>query len=276
MKAAPDAAEFARSIAPAVWRAAEIAHALEGRVQNSPKSGEVTAVKQALTAADTAAQEAVLETLVDRFPTVSLAAEEDTPSVGRFPDHSDALVIVDPIDGTLRSYLERGGPYAVIVGLAWKRELQVAIVALPREGLLFHAVRGQGAFMSRARGEPKPARLAADGNRVLVSNGMPAVVSERLRELGFEVIQASGGAVSIAPLIPGVRAGLRLAGGARGISIRGRVGALIAAEAGALVRSEGGRLFPSDLDSVSHTLRVATNEEDLRLLDEGLAAAMPG
>ena len=58
-------------------------------------------------------------------------------------------------------------------------------------------------------------------------------VSEFLRDHGCEVVSSCGGAVSVAPLIPGVRAGVRWAGSETGVSIRGRIGVLIAREAGA-------------------------------------------
>ena len=274
MSADPDLADFAAVMAPAVWRAAELARSLEGRVPNSPKLQEETDVKQALTAADTAAQELLLGPLSESFPGVSLAAEEDTPCVARFSQrNTDALVVIDPIDGTLHSYLEGGGPYAVIVGLALRGRLEAGIVALPREGLLFSATRAAGALMTRAAGVSRPARIALDGPRILVSHGMPPPVSEILRQRGFEVISSCGGAVAVAPLIPGVRAGLRYAPGENGVSVRGRVGALIAREAGAGVRGDGGCAFPLDLETPSHTLRVAADEEDLDVLDEALAAA---
>jgi 3'-phosphoadenosine 5'-phosphosulfate (PAPS) 3'-phosphatase len=261
---------------PAVRRAAALAHRLEGRVQNVPKLHEATDVKQALTAADMTAQETLLEPLLAHYPGVTLAAEEDTPTVARFPAASDALVIIDPIDGTLRSYLEAKGPYSIILGLAVREEIEAALIALPREGLIFQGARGRGAFMCRATDAPRSVRASADGPKILVSNGMPPAVSHRLTELGYEPIPASGGAVSVAPLIPGVRAGLRFAKGPNGLSIRGRVGTLISREAGALVRGDDGKPFPTDLATRSATLRVALSEEDLAILDDALIAGGVG
>jgi len=260
---------------PAAMRAAGIARALEGRVRNVPKSAEKSAVKQALTAADTAAQEAILESLIDLYPQVSLAAEEDTPTVARFPDRARALVIIDPIDGTLRSYLEGRGPYAVIVGLAIDRRVVSGVVALPREGQLLLADRGRGAMRIAAGGPARRVRAAADGDCVLVSHSMPERVLGALRAEGFQPVPSCGGAIAVAPLIRGVRAGLRYAPGKRkrGISIRGRVGTVIAREAGVYVAGDGGGAFPSHLDERSRTLRVAADADDLRLLDKALAAA---
>ena len=101
-----DPEAFVRALAPALRQSASIARALEGRVANRPKPGEATAVKAALTIADTASQEALLVPLLEHFPTVRLAAEEDTPSTIQFASEGPELVVIDPIDGTLRFYLE--------------------------------------------------------------------------------------------------------------------------------------------------------------------------
>jgi len=118
--------EFVETLAPALRQAASIARSLEGRVSNRPKADEATAVKAALTLADTASQEALLVPLLERFPDVKLEAEEDTPTVSRFSQTRDALVVIDPIDGTLRFYLEAKGPYAVMIGVAIGDRYEIA------------------------------------------------------------------------------------------------------------------------------------------------------
>lgn len=262
--------DFVRQLAPALWAAAGIARRLEGRVPNRPKLEEGTAAKQALTEADTSVQEALLATLWKAFPEVALEAEEDTPSVERFPAESDATVIIDPIDGTLHSYLEGRGPYAVIVGLAVREILVAGLVALPREGLLLAAARGEGACWARAGGPLRPARLATDGTRVLVSHSIADRVSPSLREAGWEPVPACGGALAVAPLVSGARAGLRHSAGPTGISVRGRVGALVSAEAGAWVRGGRGEAFPRDLYTPAPALLVAAAEADLEVLSRAL------
>ena len=274
MAKVPDYEDFLRGLAPALRASAAIARALEGRVANRPKRGEITAVKAALTVADTASQEAILVSLLSQFPGVSIAAEEDTPSVRHFPEAAPALVVIDPIDGTLRFYLEGLGPYAVMVGLAVEHEYRAALVALPREELLFEAVRGAGARVSRGGGDPEPVRPDGSGARVLISHDLPGPAVERLLASGFEVAPASGGAIAVAPLIPGVRAGLRLArGDGLGVSIRGRIGALISAEAGALVAGADGEPFPTGLDVPAPALLVAGDEADLAALRGAVEAA---
>jgi len=274
MQKNPKPAEFVKVIAPAVRRAAALARELEGRVANRPKTGEPTAVKAALTAADTAAQEEILGTLLDHFPDVRLRAEEETPTVADFPEEADASVVIDPIDGTLRFYLEGHGPYGVMVGLAIENEYEAALVALPREQYVFEAVRGEGARFGRCDGIAHPLQLERSGRRVLVSHDLGRAAVEVLRSRGFEVQPACGGAISVATLIPGVCAGLRVAtNDPPNVSIRGRIGAMISAEAGALVCCETGAPFPRDIDAPARALLVAVDREDLGVLEEAVAEA---
>ncbi len=266
--------DFIRLLAPGVGEAARLARSLEGAVANVPKRHETGLAKQALTEADTRAQEAVLACVYEHFPGVCVAAEEDTPTVARFPEKGEARVVIDPIDGTLHSYLEGKGPYAVMVGLVVRGRYEAGLIALPREGMLFAGARGAGVFRARAGGPLRPARLQTGGTRVLVSHELPAPCVSSLRAAGCEVVPACGGAIAIAPLIPGVRAGLRVSSGdGIGISIRGRIGVLLAVEAGGVARSNGGTEFPGDDTTRAATLRVTAREEDQALLADALAAA---
>jgi fructose-1,6-bisphosphatase/inositol monophosphatase family enzyme len=269
-----DPEEFVRALAPALRQSASIARALEGRVANRPKRGETTAVKAALTIADTASQEALLVPLFEHFPAVRLAAEEDTPSTARFARSGPELVVIDPLDGTLRFYLEGRGPYAVMIGLVHQGAYHAALVALPREELYLDAVRGRGARVAQRGAPPRIARAAATGKAVYVSHDLPEAAQESLLRRGYEVVAACGGAIAVAPLVPGACAGLRVATEARaGLSIRGRIGALIAAEAGALVRGEDGQGFPLEIEAPARALLVAAGPSELAALEAALSAA---
>ena len=89
---------------------------------------------------------------------------------------------------------------------------------------------------------------------------MPDAVEARLRAAGFRSERACGGAVSLAPLVPGVRGGLRLSKYAT-ISARGRIGAFIAREAGAQVETVAGEPFPDSLDAPATSLVVAADRD---------------
>jgi fructose-1,6-bisphosphatase/inositol monophosphatase family enzyme len=270
----PDASQFVRVLVPAMAQASAIASALEGRVPNLGKEGEDTPVKAALTIADTAAQETLLVPLSARFHAAHLEAEEDTRSVARF-DGSDPRqrVVIDPIDGTLHFYLGGRGPYAIMAGLAEDGAYTAALVALPREGWLFEAVRGEGARRRRmAERRALPAGLTRSGDGLLLSDAVPDVVEARLRADGFAVQRASGGAVGVAPLVPGVRGGMRVAKSAT-ISTRGRIGLLIATEAGAIVTTGSGEPFPAAIDAPAESLVVACDADVARAMRDALAAA---
>lgn len=268
------AREFVRVLAPAMAQAAAIASALEGRVPNVGKPGADTDVKAALTIADTAAQEALLVPLAAKFRDARLEAEEDTRSVARF-DGSDGRrrVVIDPIDGTLHFYLGAQGPYAVMAGLAEEACYTAALVALPREGWLFDAVRGEGA---RGRllggGVASRVRVERSGKGLLLSDSVPACVEAHLRAKGFDVQRGCGGAVAVAPLLPGFCGGMRVAKASSSISTRGRIGLLIAAEAGAVITTGTGDPFPPDIDEPVETLVVASDADVARALRDALAA----
>lgn len=266
----PAPGRFVEFLAPAVHEAASIARAMEGRVANRPKTGEASAAKAALTEADTAVQEVILACLQENFPGVCLEAEEQTPRVAAFPPSARARVVIDPIDGTLHSYLEAGGPYACLVGLAVDDRYEAGLVALPREGLFFDGVRGAGARRTTPPADPTPCVAEASGRRVLVSYGMPESVLRGLAAAGFEPVPGCGGAIAVAPLIPGFRAGLRLVPAGMSISVRGRVGLAVSRAAGAVAWGEDGLDFPDDLRSPRRALVVAADPADLPRLHEAL------
>ncbi len=119
---------------------------------------------------------------------------------------------------------------------------------------------------------PPPAQT--QGKRVLVSDTTPAAVRDALQAKGHETALASGGAISIAPLLPGVCAGLRFSNrlSPTGISVRGRVGLLIAREAGAVVGSAEGGAFPEGLDEPADTLVVARDADIAARVQRAAAA----
>lgn len=259
--------KFVQVMWPALQQAASLARRLEGCVQNRPKLDETTDVKAALTSSDTAAQEVLLAALAAHFPGTALAAEERTPRVTQFSTHGDSLIVIDPIDGTLNSYLRCEGPYAVMIGLVNYGVYDAALIALPREGIFLEAYRGGGARIAYAGSAPRPAHAAGSGSIILASYGLPALIADELRSRGYELRYGSGGAIAVAPLLPGVVAGIRVPVTASQISIRGKIGALIAHEAGMFLRREDGEPFLLELNALAQALLVAGDEPTLEMLE---------
>lgn len=102
--------------------------------------------EQPLTEADLAANALLHELLIGARPDYGWLSEETR-------DHPDRLArkrvwIVDPIDGT-RSFIAKVPEFAISVGLVENGVPVLGVVFNPARDELFHAVRGEGAFVSR-------------------------------------------------------------------------------------------------------------------------------
>jgi fructose-1,6-bisphosphatase/inositol monophosphatase family enzyme len=229
---------------------------LEGRVPNRPKPEEESAAKAALTDADCVSQEILLTALRAHYPWVRIDAEEDTPAAKAFAvNDSPDRVVIDPVDGTLR-YLRGDGLYAILVGLEHEGHVEAALIALPQLELLFRAVRGGGAEVSRAGNDFEPVELPSEGDRVIVSPNLSEADRNRLLDDELEPMLGAGGAIAVAPLLPRTFGGARLAPSEHGLSLRAWVGLLPALEAGCKVESLDGP-FPERFRPGIPGLRVA-------------------
>lgn len=133
---------------------------------------ETKADQSPVTAADRAAEHAIVETLRRAFPAYGVLGEE----FGAQPGQADARWIIDPIDGT-QNFI-RGIPYfATLIALEEAGEITVGVVYAPAEDDLLYAARGQGAF--------------ANGERLAVSN-ITELAQAMLVHGGLDVLLQSG------------------------------------------------------------------------------------
>src|SRR5438876_6417242 len=94
-----------------------------------------------VTLADRGAENLLRSLLLGKFPQDGFLGEES----GDTPGSSGYRWIIDPIDGT-RSFV-RGVPiWGTLVGLDYKGESLAGAVSVPAMGLLYRALRGDGAF----------------------------------------------------------------------------------------------------------------------------------
>ena len=99
------------------------------------------------TAADHAAERAILARLREKTPDVPVLAEE---SARRSLRSGERLWVVDPIDGTLN--FSRGIPfYAVVIAYVEEGRTRAAAVHAPRMRETFTACEGAGAFLDKTR-----------------------------------------------------------------------------------------------------------------------------
>ena len=97
---------------------------------------------------DQAAEAAIIETLLQAYPQHGILAEESGREHGA--KHSEFVWIIDPLDGTT-NFLHGFPVYAVSIALAFRGQVQQAVVYDPTRNDLFYASRGRGAYLNDRR-----------------------------------------------------------------------------------------------------------------------------
>lgn len=116
-----------------------------GETASEPKADD-----SPLTAADLAANAAILDILSAQFPTDAILSEETEDDLQRVGQRR--VWIVDPLDGT-RDFVKRTGDFAVHVALVEEGRPVVGAVFQPVGEVLYHAAIGQGAFAEDVAGK---------------------------------------------------------------------------------------------------------------------------
>ncbi len=116
---------------------------------------------------DRAAEQAVIDTLLQAYPGHAILAEESGRTRGA--KHSDFLWIIDPLDGTT-NFLHGFPQYAVSIALAYKGKVEQAVVYDPCRNDLFYATKGRGAYLNDKRLRVSKRIRLADS---LIGTGFP-------------------------------------------------------------------------------------------------------
>jgi myo-inositol-1(or 4)-monophosphatase len=118
-----------------------------------------------VTAADKAAEKVILDNIRATYPTHSVLSEES----GQDVVESDYRWVIDPLDGTTN--FSNGLPiFSVSIALEYKGEAIVGVVFAPYLNELFHAVKGEGAFLN---GEPIHVSTKTSLTQSVVCTGFP-------------------------------------------------------------------------------------------------------
>ena len=120
-----------------------------------------------VTEVDHAAEAVIIDTLLGAYPGHSILAEESGSSRGA--KDSEYVWIIDPLDGTT-NFIHGFPVYAVSIALAFKGQVQQAVVYDPTRNDLFFASRGRGAFLNDKRLRVSKRIRMADA---LISTGFP-------------------------------------------------------------------------------------------------------
>ncbi|GBG14133.1 myo-inositol-1(or 4)-monophosphatase [Novimethylophilus kurashikiensis] len=95
---------------------------------------------------DHAAEQAIVETLLEAYPNHAILGEEG----GKQGGDADYLWIIDPLDGTT-NFLHGFPQYCISIALQHRGVLEQAVVYDPNRNDLFTATKGRGAFLNDRR-----------------------------------------------------------------------------------------------------------------------------
>ncbi|MEY4561305.1 MAG: hypothetical protein RLZZ618_582 [Pseudomonadota bacterium] len=101
-----------------------------------------------VTEVDQKAEEIIIETLLAAYPGHGILAEESGRTHGA--PNSEYVWIIDPLDGTT-NFIHGLPFYAVSIALAFRDQVQQAVVYDPTRNDLFYASKGRGAYLNDKR-----------------------------------------------------------------------------------------------------------------------------
>ncbi|MEO7152124.1 MAG: inositol monophosphatase family protein [Burkholderiaceae bacterium] len=120
-----------------------------------------------VTEVDHAAEQAIIDVLLGAYPGHGILAEESGNTHGA--KHSEYVWIIDPLDGTT-NFIHGFPVYAVSIALAFRGQVQQAVVYDPNRNDLFYASKGRGAFLNDKRLRVSKRNRLAD---CLIGTGFP-------------------------------------------------------------------------------------------------------
>jgi myo-inositol-1(or 4)-monophosphatase len=131
-------------------KAARAAGAIINRASLDIERLQVTAKSHNdfVTEVDKAAEDTIIATILEAYPGHGILAEESGRTHGA--KHSDFVWIIDPLDGTT-NFIHGFPVYAVSIALAFRGQVQQAVVYDPSRNDLFYASKGKGAYMNDRR-----------------------------------------------------------------------------------------------------------------------------
>ena len=251
---------FVSKVVSAVTTAGLVAVELQGKVTNLKKMG-ASAKKRALTQADLACQEIILKSVLDYCPDVILYAEERTNLAKSFLSVASRwMVVVDPIDGSLR-YFDKDTSFGIQVALVHKDVYVAAIVGLPKRNIVLSARRGMGTLL-HSGSTVRIDRIPECQKVVFCHDKVSSSERKTIRSLGFETSKRCGAEITTAPVIGTAAAGIR----PEYVSLFGRIGAMITIEAGGFCCDKKGQQIKQITTAHMSSLIVADCKETAELI----------
>ena len=132
-------------------KAARRASQIINRASHDIEHLKITTKQQSdyVTEVDKAAEAAIIEVLREAYPDYGILAEESGQASGEGAG-GDYQWIIDPLDGTT-NFIHGFPQYSVSIGLAYKGQLNQAVVYDTTRNEMFTASKGGGAFLNERR-----------------------------------------------------------------------------------------------------------------------------
>ena len=143
-----------------------------------------------VTDVDRAAEHAIIDTILEAYPGHGILAEESGREHGS--RDSEYVWIIDPLDGTT-NFLHGFPVYAVSIALAYRNQVQQAVVYDPTRNDLFYASKGRGAFLNDRRLRVSKRTRLSDS---LIGTGFPFRKGDNFKryvKMFEEVMQSCAG-----------------------------------------------------------------------------------
>ena len=179
--------------------------------QLDPSKVSEKGLRDLVTIADKAAEQAIIDIILKAYPSHHIIAEESGYHPGLNPQNELSWVI-DPLDGTM-NFVHGFPQFAVSIGVKLKNQLEHAIIYDPLSHDLFTASRGSGAQLNERRIRVshqeglRNALIAADcGYGDGVGTPMPASTIHRMQGLfaqGAETRKNGSAALNLAYVAAG-------------------------------------------------------------------------
>lgn len=173
----------------------------EDSVEHEPSSEARIGV---LSTVDLEIQETLLRFAYERWPFISVLAEENTKTKPKFKPDSIYYLLVDPIDGT-KQYLAGGSEFCHTISLMTGNTMLVSMIYSHQKKKLFVAIAKRGAYILPRESAPERLALTSDEGNVFLCH-VSRISSELLcdlRTLGYDVKPSSQNATDILSMLDG-------------------------------------------------------------------------
>lgn len=171
----------------------------EDAIKHEPDSQSRIGV---VSAVDLEIQELLLKFVYEKWPFISVLAEEKTETMHKFRIDSSYCLLVDPIDGS-KNYLAGSSEFCHTVSLMKEKSMLVSMIYSHAKKKLFVATAGRGAQVFSHESSPKRAVLESKDENIFLCH-VSRIASELkndLRELGYDVRPSSQNATDILSML---------------------------------------------------------------------------